>query len=343
MYHCLPDNFFRSHLATILVVLLVGLTEQKFSVALYTLNSQGTLKIYIYNNRSCSQQQTGPFLLTMMMMNDTQQPLPPQQQQQQQQQTEGMMMMDPPFPSHLGMGGGIPTREVTPTPLMNMDQLDFDNNADFPEQNGSANPPVWEEFDPQPCDRLQQRVLDVATNTFYKAPVLLPHYAADRAYWMQQSIRKAIFGQVWVGQLLRRPDAQLYDASITHWETTGQIVAIKQLSKQTMGQIAELTAENPRREVAAMSHVYVVSTGAQETPDHAMQRTGVMMPQDWLQDEHFCYSIMPYCDGGELFDRVGSQGRFTEDEARHWMHQILNVSGLTHMLCPMLNLKRSSC
>lgn len=253
------------------------------------------------------------------------------------------MSGNPPFPSHLDGGGmsssSFPAREVTPTyPVMQTatpEQLDFDSNADFPDYPNLASDPVaWEEFDPQPCDRLQQRVLDVSTNTFYKAPmVLLPHHAADRAYWIQQSIRKAIFGQVWIGQVLKRPDetrdgntGHVNPDVITHWETTGQCVAIKQLSKQTMGQIAALTAENPRREVAAMHHVYLVSTAAQWTPTEAMQRAGVMMPQDWLQDEHYCYSIMPYCDGGELFDRVGSQGRFTEDEARHWMHQILNVS-----------------
>lgn len=273
--------------------------------------------------------------------------MPPQQQQQgvdaMQYSMEESPSQSPPFPPHLAHSGmpAATTREVTPTtnlPVTMMqgfmammgDQLDFDHNADFPQDSALAGDPVsWNEmeFDPQPCDRLQQRVLDVHTNTFYKAPVLLPHHAADRAYWIQRSIRKAIFGQVWIGQVLVRPNHS-YDASITitHWETCGQTVAIKQLSKQTMGQIGDLTAENPRREVAAMHHVYLTLTGAQETPADAMQRTGVMMPQDWLQDEHYCYSIMPYCDGGELFDRVGSQGRFTEDEARHWMHQTLNVS-----------------
>ena len=70
---------------------------------------------------------------------------------------------------------------------------------------------------------------------------------------------------------------------------------------------------------------YSNEDNTEETPAQAMLRTGVMMPQDWLHDEHYAYLCMPYCNGGELFDRVGSHGRFTEDEARHWMHQILNA------------------
>jgi hypothetical protein len=244
----------------------------------------------------------------------------------------GAVMIDSSFPSP--HHSSVPVRQVTPVPLLT--EIDFDHNADFPHEScGAAHPAAWEEFDPQPCDRLQQRVWDLRNDQFFKAPVLLPHHTVDRAYWLIKPIRQAIFGTVWHGVLLRRPDAQQYDATITHWETTNHVVAIKQCSKQSMGQAGGLTAENPRREVAAMQHVYFISTGAQENAEQAMERTGVMMPQDWLQDEHYCYSVMPFCNGGELFDRVGAQGRFTEDEARKWMHQILNVS--PHMCTEVLN------
>ena len=139
-------------------------------------------------------------------------------------------------------------------------------------------------------------------------------------------VRKAMFGSVWIGHLLQRPMNMAYDDTITHWETTGQVVAIKEVSRQMMTQARACgAAEDPRREHAAMQYVYDM-VGHQEVPAKAMERCGVMMPQDWLQDEHYCYLVMPYCNGGELFDRVGTLGRFSEDEARHWMHQILNVS-----------------
>jgi serine/threonine protein kinase len=57
-----------------------------------------------------------------------------------------------------------------------------------------------------------------------------------------------------------------------------------------------------------------------------MKDTNIMMPLDLLSDERNLYSIMPYCDGGELFERLDLNERFSEDEARYWMDQVLNVS-----------------
>merc|ERR1711935_433958 len=56
----------------------------------------------------------------------------------------------------------------------------------------------------------------------------------------------------------------------------------------------------------------------------AMRNTNIMMPLDLLSDERNLYSIMPYCDGGELFERLDLNDRFPEDEARYWMDQVLN-------------------
>lgn len=211
--------------------------------------------------------------------------------------------------------------------------VNFDTNMDLA-QGPPCHPPARDEYDPQFCDNLKQRVFD--GQQFYKAQCLV---LDDRAYWLQNRVRKAMFGSVWTGHLLQRPmnnGGTGFDDSITHWETTGQTVAIKEVSRQMMAQARACgSAEDPCKEHAAMQYVYEM-VGHQERPAQAMARSGVMMPQDWLQDEHYCYLVMPYCDGGELFDRVGTQGRFSEDEARHWMHQILNcletlhTAGLTH-------------
>lgn len=218
-----------------------------------------------------------------------------------------------------------PMREVTPpSPAIN-----FDTNMDLA-QGPPCHPPARDEYEPQFCDNLKQRVFD--GQQFYKAQCLV---LDDRAYWLQNRVRKAMFGSVWIGHMLQRPQGS-FDDNITHWETTGQTVAIKEVSQQMMNQARACgSAEDPRREHAAMQYVYEM-VGHQELPAQAMARTGVMMPQDWLQDEHYCYLVMPYCDGGELFDRVGNLGRFSEEEARHWMHQILNcletlhTAGITH-------------
>jgi len=220
-----------------------------------------------------------------------------------------------------------PMREVTPpSPAIN-----FDTNMDLA-QGPPCHPPARDEYEPQFCDNLKQRVFD--GQQFYKAQCLV---LDDRAYWLQSRVRKAMFGSVWIGHILQRPvNTGSADDNITHWETTGQTVAIKEVSQQMMNQARACgSAEDPRREHAAMQYVYEMA-GRQELPAQAMSRTGVMMPQDWLQDEHYCYLVMPYCDGGELFDRVGNLGRFSEEEARHWMHQILNcletlhTAGITH-------------
>ncbi|GMH62265.1 hypothetical protein TL16_g03439, partial [Triparma laevis f. inornata] len=43
-----------------------------------------------------------------------------------------------------------------------------------------------------------------------------------------------------------------------------------------------------------------------------------------LSDEKYLYSILEYCNGGELFDHVEASGRFTEPRARWWFRQILS-------------------
>ena len=62
-----------------------------------------------------------------------------------------------------------------------------------------------------------------------------------------------------------------------------------------------------------------------------MLDTNVMMPLDLLSDEKYLYSIMPYCNGGELFELLNMNDRFTENEARYWMYQVLNgIESLQH-------------
>ena len=45
-----------------------------------------------------------------------------------------------------------------------------------------------------------------------------------------------------------------------------------------------------------------------------MNETNIMMPLDLLSDERNLYSIMPYADGGELFEVLDTKERFTEEE-----------------------------
>ena len=56
----------------------------------------------------------------------------------------------------------------------------------------------------------------------------------------------------------------------------------------------------------------------------AMLSTNIMLPLDLMSDDRYLYSVMPFCDGGELFDRLDTRSKFSEEEARYWMLQILN-------------------
>lgn len=62
----------------------------------------------------------------------------------------------------------------------------------------------------------------------------------------------------------------------------------------------------------------------------------VMTALDSLTDGRKLYSIMPYCSGGELFEVLEKRRKFSEQEARFWFHQILQVKMLifSHQTSP---------
>ena len=87
-------------------------------------------------------------------------------------------------------------------------------------------------------------------------------------------------------------------------------------------------AENPEDEIAAMQHpmrVYSNDLGVQGVSATAgMRNTRIIMPLDCLYDHQNVYTIIPYCNGGEIFDRLDRRRRFTEDESRHFSRSILD-------------------
>ena len=220
----------------------------------------------------------------------------------------------------------------------------------------------------------------------------------ERAYWMQRTLREAIYGRVLFGIVLKK------NAATGVWRVTEEQCAIKEMSWQHIRKERGRLAEDPIKEVSAMEYirqwrkaeqrqrqatgmatssssmsttVATANTTARqssssssstssirmtplqeqnqqqeagrsriplqdnpnlaltplgddddddvEDPFDAMADTNIMMPMDLLSDDTYLYSIMPFCDGGELFERLDLNERFTEDEARHWMRQILNV------------------
>jgi hypothetical protein len=159
----------------------------------------------------------------------------------------------------------------------------------------------------------------------------------DRAYWIQRSIRDAIYGRVLFALVLQRRTPSEASNDNAEWEVTNRHAAVKEMSWQHIRRERDRLAEDPVKEVSAMQYLrrfHSLSHGAPEEQQHvsvadsfkAMLDTNIMMPLDLLSDERHLYSIMPYCDGGELFERLDMNERFGEEEARYWMTQVLNVS-----------------
>jgi serine/threonine protein kinase len=192
---------------------------------------------------------------------------------------------------------------------------------------------------------------------------------ANRAYWLQRTIRDAIYGRVVSAVVLVECPSQTFSNHSNHhplhrptttnstqhpaqadWQVTTQMVAVKEMSWQHIRRERERLAEDPITEVAAMQYLMDLHNtsnsgtnaiedggaasssttatsynGSKKDTLSAVLETNIMMPVDLLSDDRHLYSIMPYCNGGELFERLDKSERFTEAEARYWMAQILNV------------------
>ena len=198
------------------------------------------------------------------------------------------------------------------------------------------------------------------------------------AYWIQRTIREAIYGRVLLAVILKRRSRSLALADGAEWEVTPDHCAVKEMSWQHIRRERDRLAEDPIKEVSSMEYLnrwwqqsqqrksqqeissplnvqqqFLQSQQQQQqqqqqlipseqrqqfennvSNNHAdvtqsfldMRNTNIMMPLDLLSDERNLYSIMPYCDGGELFERLDINERFSENEARYWMDQLLNVS-----------------
>lgn len=161
----------------------------------------------------------------------------------------------------------------------------------------------------------------------------------NRAYWIQRTIRDAIYGRVWMAVVLRRRNPADAARDNADWEVSTQYCAIKEMSWQHIRRERSRLAEDPIKEVSAMQYLQqwhssnrvaqqqnASNADSVEESFRTMLETNIMMPLDLLTDDANLYSVMPYCDGGELFERLDMNERFSEPEARYWMCQVLNVS-----------------
>jgi hypothetical protein len=183
------------------------------------------------------------------------------------------------------------------------------------------------------------------TNTNPNNHIHEPHDDKRRAYWIQRTIRKAIYGKVKMGVVLR-PRRALPQSGAANpnsgggplqsnepeaeWEVTSEKCAIKEMEWARIRSARGKLAENPIGEVGALHFMqqYSIKTGAEPR--------NVLVPLDLLSDDQHLYLITPYCNGGELFDVLEGKEKFTEEEARYWMKQVLQVS----LMLPIILLSR---
>lgn len=163
----------------------------------------------------------------------------------------------------------------------------------------------------------------------------------ENAYWVQRTIREAIYGRVQFAVVLKRRPRAASAIDGAEWEVTPEHCAVKEMCWEHIRRERNRLAEDPIKEVSAMQYMkkwFQVTkkngdgpapqesdTGVAES-FQAMKETNIMMPLDLLSDDRNLYSVMPYCDGGELFERLDLNERFSEGEARYWMDQVINVS-----------------
>ena len=161
---------------------------------------------------------------------------------------------------------------------------------------------------------------------------------ASHAFWIQREIRGAIYGAVHSGAVLKRCNLVLPNGDVVRWECTQHQCAIKELNR-TMISRNQGSAEDPLQEIAAMRYLSAYQQneiqqqqGVRELDGEEyfvraqenMYQTNVMMPLGVYYDNTNLYCLMPFVNGGELFDVLEERSRFPEAEARHWMDQIMN-------------------
>jgi hypothetical protein len=169
----------------------------------------------------------------------------------------------------------------------------------------------------------------------------------ENAYWVQRTIREAIYGRVQFAVVLKRRPLAASAVDGAEWEVTPEHCAVKEMNWEHIRRERDRLAEDPIKEVSAMQYMKkwfeekklmddniagpaVPKTTGSDTAVaesfQVMRETNIMMPLDLLSDDRNLYSVMPYCDGGELFERLDLNERFSEGEARYWMDQVINVS-----------------
>lgn len=148
-----------------------------------------------------------------------------------------------------------------------------------------------------------------------------PQQSSDKAYWLRRTLRKAIYGRVCHGSVLRRAPV---GETTYEWVMTEEECAVKELSWGIIRKgRSRRMAENPLQEIAAMQYLQNFYCNSN------WQDTHLLTPKDILSDTTYLYMVLPFCSGGELFSEVQGRNNFSEEESRYYFKQIL--VGVSHL------------
>jgi len=172
------------------------------------------------------------------------------------------------------------------------------------------------------------RALDHRTGRIYKLNNVLLHSGTkhpQEAYLIRKKIAKSIYGVVRICVVLkpRRKGEKNWELSEeddrdVKWISTDRIVAIKISSWARMAQFHGRHLEDPIREISAMQLI-------------GNYHPNLIGSIEVLQDDEYLFTVMPYCEGGDLTGRVINNENCVvgESRARMWFQQLL--SGLSHL------------
>jgi hypothetical protein len=136
---------------------------------------------------------------------------------------------------------------------------------------------------------------------------LVIHSLSGKFYEIGATLKKAIFGHVIHAILLKTSETPNSDEFVR----TNQQMAIKVYSKRMLRQLQGRTQENPLMEITALQYI---------GNDHP----NLMGQIECCTDEENIYSVMRYCQGGELFDFIDENGPLSDDQAKKMFKQLVN-------------------
>eukprot|EP00592_Proboscia_alata_P022089 CAMPEP_0194420138 /NCGR_PEP_ID=MMETSP0176-20130528/19380_1 /TAXON_ID=216777 /ORGANISM="Proboscia alata, Strain PI-D3" /LENGTH=406 /DNA_ID=CAMNT_0039227549 /DNA_START=1 /DNA_END=1224 /DNA_ORIENTATION=- len=146
-----------------------------------------------------------------------------------------------------------------------------------------------------------------------------------QAYVLGNTIKMALYGRVRIANVLKRyslnqGDTNCREDNGCEWEMTTDQCAVKELDwSRIKCRSKDSISDNPVSELEAINFL----RNLRKEFENCEEMDHVVTPTDLLFDKQKLYMIFPFCNGGELFDVLKKKDKFSEEEARIFMMDIL--------------------